>query len=191
VRTAAAVLGTILVVAYPIAVLWALSELSARSTGLLLLAFLLPIAALRVWAAPDRRRVLDALRVLLPVALLAALGALLDDERLVLAMPVLINGVLLVQFAASLLRGPTVIERFARLKAGELDEAQVAHCRQVTVAWCIFFVLNGGVSAALAFLGLRTLWAIYTGGVAYALMGLMFSVEYVVRRIRFRHRHRA
>jgi len=51
--------------------------------------------------------------------------------------------------------------------------------------WCAFFVGNGTLAAMLALSGWRTLWAVYTGVVAYALMGVLFGAELLVRRARF------
>ena len=106
-------------------------------------------------------------------------------------LPVLINLALLVQFAASLRGEMPIVERFARMQDPGLAEgprgpARQAHCRQVTVAWCVFFVLNGVACAVLAFVAPTRWWAIYTGGIAYALMGGMFAGEYILRKARFR-----
>ena len=128
---------------------------------------------------------LAVLRVPIVVALVVGLGVLTDDARFVLAMPVLINAVLLVTFAGSL-RGVPMIERFARMQEPELSEAQRAHCRQVTWAWIFFFFLNGLCAALLALFASRFWWAAYNGGVAYGLMGAMFAGEYVLRQFRFR-----
>jgi uncharacterized membrane protein len=51
----------------------------------------------------------------------------------------------------------------------------------------VFFVVNAAVAAALALLEMTAWWALYTGGIAYAAMGMMFGVEYVVRQYRFRN----
>jgi uncharacterized membrane protein len=113
------------------------------------------------------------------------LSALLDDARFVLALPVLINGVLFLQFALSL-RATPMVERFARMQDPNLGPAQVAYCRSVTKVWCVFFVLNGGFSAYLALFAEVSSWALYTGIVAYVLMGVLGASEYLVRKARFR-----
>jgi len=184
-RIVATAISVVLAVAYPLAVFWALTHLSARTVGLLGLCVIVPGMLWRFRKA--RREDLAAVvRVpLLVVALLAA-GAVFDDQRFVLAMPVLISLALLVAFAGSLRAEATLVERFARAKEGELDEGQVRHCRQVTIAWVIFLALNAGVAAFLALAEMRTAWAVYTGGIAYGLMGLMFAGEYVIRQYRFR-----
>jgi uncharacterized membrane protein len=55
----------------------------------------------------------------------------------------------------------------------------------VTQAWCVFFIVNGGIAAALAAFAPLAWWAVFTGGLSYGLVGLMFAVEYAVRAVRF------
>lgn len=176
----------VLTVAYPFVIYGALASLSARSVGVLALSVAIPLFALRLRAAPPAQR-RAVLRVPLVVLALLVLGAAFDDERFVLATPVVVSLALLAVFGASLRGpGPTQIEAFARLQEPDLSPAQVAHCRQATVAWCVFFVANAAIAGGLALAGARAAWALYTGGIAYGLMGMLFAGEYVVRQARFR-----
>jgi uncharacterized membrane protein len=179
-----AVVNASLIAAYPLAVYFGLLHLGARSLGLLLMLLLLPGLALK-WRHARREDRWAVARVPLSVLALVALAALFDEQRFVLALPVLINMLLLVSFASSL-RGTPLVERFARMQDPELGPEQVRYCRAVTVVWCIFFVLNGALSAALALFASVGLWALYTGLVAYVLIGLLATAEYVVRKARFR-----
>ncbi len=179
------ILTAVLLVLYPLAIWAGLTYLSARSVGLWVLALLVPMAAYRFRHA-KREDLWAVLRVPLVVAAVVGLGAALDDERFVLATPVVINVGLLLTFLASL-RGTPMIERFARMQQPDgLSAPQVAHCRQVTWAWVVFFGLNATVAAALALAGDVGAWAAYNGGVAYGLMGAMFAAEYLLRKYRFR-----
>lgn len=181
-----AIVNGTLVGLYPVAVWVGLSYLSTRAVGLLVMAFVVPMLAIRLRGA-DRASFWAILRIPLMVLGLVALGVVLDDPRYVLAMPVLINAVLLATFGATLLPGATpMIERFARMQDPALDAPKQAHCRQFTWVWCVFFVLNGGTAAVLALASPLSTWATYTGLVAYVLMGLLFAIEYVVRKARFR-----
>jgi uncharacterized membrane protein len=102
-------------------------------------------------------------------------------------MPVVINVVLLATFGETLRPGQVpMIERFARLVETDLGEEKKAHCRAWTVRWCTFFVLNASVALALGLLATPFVWAAYTGGIAYALIGAMFAAEYLTRKSRFR-----
>ena len=179
-----AVLNGLLVAAYPLAVYVGLTRYSARGLGLVLMLLLLPGLVRKVRAA-RREDLLVVVRLPLSIVALLALAALLDDARFVFALPVLINLALLAQFAGSL-RGTPLVERFARMQEPSLSAAQVAYCRSVTKVWCVFFVLNATTSALLARYASLESWTLYNGLVAYVLIGVLATCEYVVRKARFR-----
>jgi uncharacterized membrane protein len=179
-----AVLNGVLVVVYPLAAYLGLTHFSARGVSLLLLGLLAP-GLVRKIARASRADLRAVLPVPLSVFALVGLSALLDDPRFVLALPVLINLALLIQFAGSL-RGTPMIERFARLQTERLSAEQVAYCRSVTRVWCGFFVGNALISGYLALFASLSRWALYTGLWAYVLIGLLGAAEYVVRKARFR-----
>ncbi|MCA9610731.1 MAG: hypothetical protein KC619_34285 [Myxococcales bacterium] len=180
------VLTTVLVVLYPLGIWFGLTHFSARTVSLWILGLLVPTVLYRFRRA-RREDLWAVLRIPLVIVLVVAGGAIFDDRRFVLAMPVLINVALLLTFAASL-RGVPMIERFARMQEKDgLTEGQVAHCRQVTWAWVVFFGLNATVAGVLASVPAWVdAWAAYNGGIAYALMGVMFAGEYFLRAYRFR-----
>lgn len=181
----AAALMAILTVAYPLAVYIGLTRFSTRGVGLLLVFLLTTLALLRM-RGQRREHLVVILRMPLAMIALAGLAALLDDARFMLAMPVLVNAVFFIGFAGSLRSGVTMVERFARMQEPDLSEEKVAYCRRVTVVWAIFVALNGLVIAGLAVLAPVSLWALYTGLLAYLLIGCLFTVEYIVRKYRFR-----
>jgi acyl-coenzyme A synthetase/AMP-(fatty) acid ligase len=81
-----------------------------------------------------------------------------------------------------------MIFRFAVLQnkriRGSLGEKRVeAYCRKVTLVWCGFFVLNGGVAAWTVFFAPQALWSLYNGGISYMLMGILFGGELMVRKM--------
>jgi uncharacterized membrane protein len=176
----------LLTFAYPFLIYLGLERLGPRRLALLVAALL---AVRGLWLL--RGRPIRELRAfVLPALIVGALvgaAAWLDDARLILALPVAINGVLLVAFARTLRRGPSMIERFARLQRSDLSDEEMRYCRSVTVVWCAFFVLNGAVAAALAAFGSLAAWTLYTGAISYVLMGILFAAEFIVRAWRFRH----
>src|SRR5262249_13559422 len=135
----------------------------------------------------DRATFWSIVRVPIAILALVVLSAATTDPRFVLAMPVVINGVLLATFGETLRAGQVpMIERFARMVDPELSEAKQAHCRAWTAYWCAFFIANAAIALGLG-LGASTFWwALYTSAIAYALMGAMFVVEYVSRKAKFR-----
>jgi len=178
------VLGALFALLYPAAVYFGLTRLQPRLLGVLLAGLLLIGLGFRL-SGRRREHALVAARVPAIVVALLLAGALLDDRRLFLALPALTNLALLVHFAASLTKIP-VAERFARAQEDVLSAAQVAYCRGVTIAWCLFFIVNGGITVALALFAPLGWWTLYTGGLSYVALGSFAAGEYVVRRARFR-----
>ncbi|RMI02496.1 hypothetical protein [Stutzerimonas nitrititolerans] len=112
---------------------------------------------------------------------------LADSGTLLRWYPVLISLALLGLFGSSLLSGMPMVERLARLTEPELPPAAVRYTRQVTWLWVGFFTFNAAVAAALALWAPLAWWTLYTGLIAYLLMGLLFAGEWLVRqRIRSR-----
>ncbi|MBO7613014.1 MAG: AMP-binding protein, partial [Treponema sp.] len=89
-------------------------------------------------------------------------------------------------FASSLVWGPNIIFRFATMADKSIlnsakEKSVERYCRKVCIAWCLFFILNAGISAFTALKCSDAVWSLYNGGISYALMGLMFAVEYIIR----------
>ena len=171
------------VVAYPLTTYFGIESFGVRVAALLMLGLHLP-GVIRTLAR-NGRQALGLLGMGAVVVTLCVLAAVLEDTRFMLAYPSLVNLALLIQFGWSLVRGPPMVERFARLQTSSLGPLELAYTRSVTVVWCAFFVFNGGLITALAVLGPRSWWAAYASGISYLLVGLLFTVEFVVRRVRF------
>ena len=104
---------------YPLIVYAGLRTAQVRGVALILGALL----AVRLLDAARRRDGHAAAVVAVPIAAVGAviaLGGILNDGRLFLFIPVLINLTLLVTFARTLRRGPSMIEALARLQYGTL-----------------------------------------------------------------------
>ena len=174
------VAGVVLALAYPFAIFWGFTYFGAREVGLILLALNVPFIVLRLRRL-DRAARRSLIQAPLIIAALAIVTALFDDIRAVLALPVLINLALWFTFARSLRGDGSIIEHFARLLVSDLSDAERRYCRKVTLVWCVFFVVNAATAAVLALFAPMTWWVLYTGLIAYVLMGLLFTVEIVVR----------
>jgi len=175
----------LLTIAYPGLAYLALQVASPRAVGLCILALI----ALRLAFVGPRQFAAYA-RLAGPVGavfLATSLASLVwNDPRTLLLPPVLVNGVLLGTFAVSFFQRETLVETLAHAQAGSLSAEERVYCRKLTAVWCGFFLLNGAIAAELALAGTREAWALYTGGIAYAGMGLLFAVEFVYRHWRFR-----
>ena len=179
------VLGYLFLATYPVIVYFGITHWNPRAVALSLSLVLVAMLPIRYRNRP-REHLWAVVRVPLSVLALLILAALMNDRRLVLALPVLVNAVLLLHFASSLRGAVPVVERLARLEQPELSPSEVRYCRSVTWLWVSFFVVNGLVAGVLAVTGPLSLWAVYTGLVSYLLIGVVFTGEFIVRRARFR-----
>lgn len=179
------VYGVLRALIFPAVVYLGLTRWGPRTLGLVTLGLLLPSLLLKLLTAP-REHLWPVLRVPLLVAALSLVGVAVGDPRFYMVQPVLVQAVLLAQFAGSL-RGPVpIVERFARLQDPALPDNEVPYCRRVTEVWSLFFVLNGVALTLLALLAPPSWWALYSGLLGYVVMGLLFAGEYLVRKWRFR-----
>ncbi len=96
--------------------------------------------------------------------------------------PVVVSFSFLVFFSISLIKPPTAIERIARLKEPNLSEEGVIYTRNVTVIWCLFFLINGCIALYTTYYSSLSIWTLYNGLISYILMGSLFAGEMVYRR---------
>jgi uncharacterized membrane protein len=180
IRGAAAV-SHLLFALYPILIFAGLQFFDARTVGACVLVALVLryrrnaarlVSGLSAW---------QWLALLLPPLLGAAVVAV-NSETLLRLYPASISASMLILFGTTLLRPPTMVERFARLRNPELSPAGVRYTRRVTEAWCLFFALNGALAVYTALYASREAWALYNGFIAYILMGTLFAGERAVRR---------
>lgn len=136
---------------------------------------------LRLVSANLRATPLGLTIALAGVAAAMGLSALLAPALSVRLYPVFMNVAMLIAFAATLARGPSMIERLARIVEPDLPEAGVRYTRNVTKVWVGFFVINGAIAAWTALYADWALWSLYNGLIAYVAMGMLFGVELIVR----------
>ncbi|MCX4247048.1 COG4648 family protein [Paraliomyxa miuraensis] len=189
------ILWTVLTVTYPLVVYVGLRAWPPHVLALVLLTLLGGMIGLRRLASRGVSGSTEgvagpagggALRWSLLAAALLVLAAVLRQGAFIKAVPVLVSGSLLLVFGWSLRGEQSFVERLARRQEPELSPAKVRYCRRVTVVWCCFFVLNIAITLGLAVSAPLSWWTLYTGVIAYALIGGLFAVEYVVRKAMFR-----
>lgn len=171
-------IGLVLVVAgvlYPFAVYFGMGHFAPWQFALLL------GALWGVRALTSERRPGGVPMALTAMGFCLLLG-LFNSPQLLRWYPVLISGFMLTLFGLSLMRGMPLIERLARLTEPDLPTVAVRYTRQVTRVWCLFFLFNGLVAAALTLWAPLSWWTLYTGLIAYGLMGLLFAGEWIVRQ---------
>ena len=188
-QVAGKIFFTAISVLYPVLVYCGIRYwgLSPRRMSLMLLAlgFYHFLNFTRCKSKADRGRT-GALVALILVCALVAFFA--NNILFVKFYPVLVNLSLLAFFGFTLWRPPSFAFRMACLGNRSLNtspsfKAVERYCNKVTFAWCIFFVVNGSVSALTVFVGSDKIWSLYNGLISYILIGLFFIVEYLVRKM--------
>lgn len=169
-----AVLLLVASVAYPVVVYLALGHVSPCWIALLLV--VLALARAGVTREPFW---LGAAALALVLAAASFLGDRWSPLKL---YPALVNLVMFGLFAMSLWRGPSVVERLARMRETNFPPAAIAYTRRVTQVWCGFFVVNGLVAVATALWASAAVWALYNGLLSYVAMGALMGGEWLVRR---------
>ncbi|MFM0496921.1 COG4648 family protein [Paraburkholderia caledonica] len=178
-----AVVQVLVKLAYPALILCAWRWDTPRYVGCMLFAILW----LQRWAgsgpvATSLRRLSAIDWTVVGLLSCASAAIVLTNSELLLRLyPSLVNLGLLIAFGATLVRGPSMIEKFARLGNPDLPPGAVRHTRRVTQVWCVFFLLNGAFSAYTALYWSRANWSLYNGGIAYVLIGVLLIAEVIWR----------
>lgn len=181
----ATLLIVLLTLAYPFIVYFGL----ARFGPVVLAVILLVIMVLRALLT-RRGSSLKQQIPLLAALTLVSLGAWFrKDPRFFYYYPVLVSFTMLGLFGFSLRKPPSMIERFARMTEPHFPPEAVSYCRKVTMVWCAFFLTNGLIALGTALHGDLKIWTVYNGFMSYLFMGLLFGIEYMVRRaVKRKHR---
>jgi uncharacterized membrane protein len=118
---------------------------------------------------------------LLPVIVAMAVVAVFDRTLSIRLYPVFMNMAMLTAFGATLIRPPSMAERFARSVEPDLPQEGVRYTRAVTEIWVGFFIVNGAIALWTVLQPGWNAWLLYNGFLAYAAAGVLFAGEYLVR----------
>ena len=134
---------------------------------------------------------LERSRIVLLVVLVLACAFtafFLDNVLFVKFYPVLVSVSLLAFFAFTLIKPPSFAFRMASLADKSLADlpsrpAVERYCTKVTLVWCVFFAVNASVATLTVFMESDKAWALYNGLISYILIGVIFTVEFLVRKM--------
>jgi uncharacterized membrane protein len=121
------------------------------------------------------------------IGLLAGLAVVSGRRLFLLLLPALVYAYLIFAFARSLRQPVSLIGRMARLVNPKAPDFIDPYCRKLTVVWCGVFAMNMVVIAAFALTGREDAWTWYAGVFSYLFMVVFQALEFVVRKIWFRH----
>ncbi len=188
----------VLLAIYPVIIFMALVvfKLPMKIVSLVIMGFGFA-SLISVTTARQKKFSFESLRPFISALLLLAAGLacfLTNKDLFIKLYAVVISLSMLIFFGSTLIIQPNIIFRFATLsdktiKGSIHQKAIERYCYKVCVVWCIFFILNGSACAFVALYDFGSpelnykIWSLYTGGISYVLMGLLFAIEYIVRRI--------
>lgn len=151
----------------------------------------IPLAALALWVARYARHAM--LWALFLVFAAVAIYALEHEIGLGLAASYAIPHAA-VYLSLSWVFGRTLvggreplITGFARRVHGSLPPEMEVYTRRVTIAWCVFFLAQPAISAALLAWAPLDVWSLFVNVLNLPLVALMFAAEYLYRVRRYRH----
>ncbi|MBZ6390612.1 hypothetical protein [Pantoea dispersa] len=178
-------LNALALIAWPLLVWLALTHPQWR--GVLVLLAL--VFAARIWSLRQAQGALNRTLLLLALVgcLLSLASIVLRAQHLLLWYPVVVNGLLLLLFAASLFSPMPLVERLARLREPQLPPRAVRYTRRVTQVWCGFFIFNGSVALTTCLLSHIRLWTLWNGCISYVLMGALMGGEWLLRQRMRKH----
>jgi uncharacterized membrane protein len=179
---AGAVVLVVLSFLYPAFVYGLKSVLPPQAfTGLALLLVGLRVATLgseatQIWRGP-----------LIAAGVVIAVSATLDGQIAAKIYPFALSLGAAYAFGNSLWKPPSLIERLARIREPNMPAAGQRYCRIVTMIWTVWLVVNAAIAALLAIWASEEAWALWTGLLAYLIMGVLFGGEMLIRpRLRAR-----
>ncbi len=178
------VLSVLFILASPWVLYWTLSQGDVQVAALTLVAWVI-VRTIPVLLTAKREQRLAALQLPAIALGFALLGWISNNGTWLLILPSASQGAFGLAFLRSLRTTP-LIEHFARMVKAELSPAQQAHCRRWTAVWGSYLLVLAAIGLVLARFATLEVWTVYVGILSYGLVGVLFAIEYVVRKISFR-----
>jgi uncharacterized membrane protein len=183
-RSILGVISALFLLASPWVLYWTLSQQRVELAAAVLLGWVI-VRTIPVVLAARREQRRAALRLPAIAAVFALLGWISDNGTWLLVLPSATQATFGLAFLRSL-SGTPLVEHYARMVKPELSGPELAHCRRWTTVWGIYLIALAALGLCLAAWASLAVWTAYAGVASYALVGALFAVEYVVRKIRFR-----
>ena len=183
-KTILGVISALFIVASPWVLYWTLSQ---QQVGVAAAALIGWVIVRTIPVVVSARREQRAAALKLPAIALgfAILGWVSHNGTWLLVLPSATQATFGIVFLRSL-SGTPLIEHFARMVKPELSVPELAHCRRWTKVWGGYLLVLAALGLVLACWASLAVWTVYVGVLSYVLVGVLFAVEYVIRKIRFR-----
>ena len=183
-KRVAGIISALFIVASPWVLYWTLSQQRVGFAAILLIAWVI-VRTIPVLISAKREQQAAALQLPAIALVFAFLGWISNNGTWLLVLPSATQGTFGLAFLRSL-SGTPLIEHFARMIKPELSGAELAHCRSWTGIWGVYLLVLAATGLALARWATLTVWTVYVGVVSYVLVGVLFAIEDLIRKIRFR-----
>jgi len=185
-KTILSALSTLFLVASPFVLYWTLTHHNVAVAAFTLIAWVI-VRTIPILLAARTEQRRAALQLPAIALVFAVIGWILNNGAWLLVMPAATQATFGLTFLRSLGRTRTpLIEHFARMVKADLSLEEQAHCRRWTKVWGIYLIVLAAVGLVLARFATLKIWTLYVGFLSYVLVGALFAVEYVVRKITFR-----
>lgn len=183
-KTALGIISTLFILASPWVLYWTLSQHEVGVAAITLIGWVI-VRSIPVLLSAKREQRRAALQLPAIALGFAFLGWVSDNGTWFLILPSATQATFGIAFLRSLSTTP-LIEHFARMVKPELSVAEQGHCRRWTRIWGIYLLVLAATGLVLAGWATLEVWAVYVGIVSYVLVGVLFAIEYFVRKIQFR-----
>lgn len=183
-KTILGIISTLFILASPWVLYWTLSHQEVKVAAITLIGWVI-VRAIPVLVSAKREHRVAALQLPAIALGFAILGWVSNNGTWLLVLPSATQATFGLAFLRSL-SGVPLIEHFARMMKPELSAPELAHCRRWTVIWGIYLLVLAALGLVLARWAALAVWTVYVGVVNYVLVGVLFAVEYLIRKIRFR-----
>jgi uncharacterized membrane protein len=182
------IVSTLFLVASPFVLYWTLTHHDVAVAAFTLIAWAV-VRTIPVLMSAKREQKWAALQLSAIALVFAATGWVLDSGVWLLVLPSATQATFGLTFLRSVDRKRSrtpLIEHFARMVKAELSVDEQAHCRRWTVIWGCYLLVLAALGLVLAYAATLEVWTLYVGFVNYVLVGALFAIEYVIRKIHFR-----
>jgi uncharacterized membrane protein len=183
-KTVLGIISALFIVASPWVLYWTLSQQRVDVAAFTLVGWVI-VRTIPILLSAKREQRRAALQLPAIALVFAALGWVSNNGTWLLILPSATQATFGLAFLRSL-KGTPLIEHFARMVKPELSVPEQAHCRSWTKVWGIYLIVLAALGLVLARWASLGFWALYVGLLSYGLVGVLFAVEHVVRKIQFR-----
>jgi uncharacterized membrane protein len=183
-KTVLGVVSALFIVASPWVLYWTLSQQRIEVAAVALIGWVI-VRTIPVLISARREQRVAALQLPAIALGFALIGWISHNGTWLLVLPSATQGTFGLAFLRSL-SGVPLIEHFARMVKPELGAGELAHCRRWTLIWGLYLLVLAALGLGLARWATLAVWTVYVGAVSYVLVGVLFAVEYLIRKIRFR-----